>query len=532
MSTQTQQDGPENEPRRGLGVRVLIVEDDDEIREAAQDALLELGYDAHSEASAEKALAAIHQHVPAAVIADVRMPGMSGIEFCKRLTGDWPEVPVLLMTAFGDVDMAVEALRAGAFDFIPKPISFDHLANVLEQAVTRQSASPAMVRLADPAMPAGSCEGLVGSSEALRGVIERIARVAPTQATVLITGESGTGKELVARAVHDGSPRRGQPFVALSCAAMPQGLLEAELFGYRRGAFTGAVQSREGLFQRAEGGTLFLDEIGDLPLPLQPKLLRVLEERRVRPLGSSQEVALDVRIVAATNRDLEQAVRLGHFREDLLFRLNVHHLHLPPLRERGDDVMELAQYFLSRGVKTESSAGRSESSNPESGVSAIAAPSELDDGTPGEAEAGLPETIGAVLGQAPIPLDEASATAGVAPFPGVAYTLTSEAEKLLREYRWPGNVRELENALCAAMALAKDGTIGLRELPARLESAGRGNSTPAVEPISLEEMERRHIEIVLRATGRNKALAARKLGIDRATLYRKLLRLGLSDPQR
>jgi two-component system response regulator AtoC len=548
MSTEMQEEGREGVPRRGLGARVLIVEDDDAIREAAQDALLELGYDAHSEASADKALGAIHQHVPAAVIADVRMPGMSGIEFCKRLTGDWPEVPVLLMTAFGDVDMAVDALRAGAFDFIPKPISFDHLANVLEQAITRQSASPAMVRLEDPAVPVGSCEGLVGSSEALRGVIERIARVAPTQATVLITGESGTGKELVARAVHDGSPRKDRPFVALSCAAMPQGLLEAELFGYRRGAFTGAVQSRDGLFQRAEGGTLFLDEIGDLPLPLQPKLLRVLEERRVRPLGSSQEVALDVRIVAATNRDLEHAVRLGQFREDLLFRLNVHHLHLPPLRERGDDVMELASHFLARGVKYEASAAKRESSYPESGVSAIGRSSEMpaEGFEPsedlGDLEAGVSKadvsdaaaggSAGAALAPARVPLDEAKASGGTAPFPGIPYTLTSDAEKLLRSYRWPGNVRELENALCAAMALAKDGIIGVRELPARLESAGRGSAPPPVEPVSLEEMERRHIEIVLRATGRNKALAARKLGIDRATLYRKLLRLGLSDPQR
>jgi DNA-binding NtrC family response regulator len=577
MSTQSHENSRDSEARRGIGVRVLIVEDDDEIREAAQDALQELGYDAHSEPNAERALAAIHQHVPAAVIADVRMPGMSGIEFCKRLTGDWPEVPVLLMTAFGDVDMAVDALRAGAFDFIPKPISFDHLASVLEQAVTRQGASPAMVRLEDPAMPAGSCEGLVGSSDALRGVIERIARVAPTQATVLITGESGTGKELVARAVHDGSPRRDRPFVALSCAAMPQGLLEAELFGYRRGAFTGAVQSRDGLFQRAEGGTLFLDEIGDLPLPLQPKLLRVLEERRVRPLGSSQEVALDVRIVAATNRDLEHAVRLGQFRDDLLFRLNVHHIHLPPLRDRGEDVMELASYFLARGVKRDSN-------KPESGVSAISdaigsddleSDAELDrdeanDAALADAALGRTssssrsapsgETLSAdepgsherivnegssderianehivartSLAPAPVPLDEASAAGGPAPFPGVTYHLTPDAENLLRGYRWPGNVRELENALCAAMALAKEGRIGVRELPARLESAGRGNAPPPVEPVSLEEMERRHIEIVLRATGRNKALAARKLGIDRATLYRKLLRLGLSDPQR
>jgi DNA-binding NtrC family response regulator len=486
---------------RAQNASVLIVEDDDEIREAARDALLELGYDAHAEASAEKALAIMPQRVPAAVIADVRMPGMSGIEFCKRLTGDWPEVPVLLMTAFGDVDTAVEALRAGAFDFIPKPISFDHLTRVLAQAVGRQAETPAMVRLADPAMPDGSCSNFIGSSEALRAVIERIARVAPTQATVLITGESGTGKELVARAVHDGSPRRERPFVALSCAEMPQGLLEAELFGYRRGAFTGAVQARDGLFQRAEGGTLFLDEIGELPLPLQPKLLRVLEERRVRPLGSSQEVALDVRIIAATNRDLEHAVRLGQFREDLLFRLNVHHIHLPPLRERGEDVMELARHFLARGIRGQSP------TPPASDEVEREAP------RPGDAAA----SAGSASGQAP-----ASAS---------AFTLTAEAERLLREYHWPGNIRELENALSAAMTLSRDGTIGPRELPARLESSGRG-APPPIEPVSLEEMERRHIEIVLRATGRNKALAARKLGIDRATLYRKLLRLGLSEPHR
>jgi two-component system response regulator HydG len=307
--------------------------------------------------------------------------------------------------------------------------------------------------------------------------MERIARVAPTQATVLITGESGTGKELVARAVHRGSPRRDGPFVALSCAAMPHDLLEAELFGYRRGAFTGASQSRDGLFQRADGGTLFLDEIGDMPLSLQPKLLRALEERRVRPLGSPQELPLDVRIVAATNRDLEAAVRLGHFREDLLFRLNVHHIHVPPLRERGDDVMELARHFLARSA------------------SAI------------RVEPGAP--------------------------PPAVPQLTPEAEQLLRAHHWPGNVRELENSLSAAIALAPNGRIGVHELPGRLKAqAGRGSAPPPVEPASLEEVERRHIEIVLRATGWNKALAARKLGIDRATLYRKLMRLGLTEPQR
>jgi len=450
-------------------VRVLIVEDDAEIRSAAHDALVDLGYDAYAEASAERALAVVHQHMPSVVLADVRMPGMSGIDFCRHLTGDWPQVPVVLMTAFGDVDTAVEALRAGAFDFITKPISFDHLKSTLERAIMEMPGDAPVVRLDDPNVPDGSFDGLIGSSEALRGIMERIARVAPTQATVLITGESGTGKELVARAVHRGSPRREGPFIALSCAAMPYELLEAELFGYRRGAFTGAAQSRDGLFQRAEGGTLFLDEIGDLPLALQPKLLRVLEERRVRPLGSSQEVPLDVRIVAATNRNLEQSVEQGQFREDLLYRLNVHHLHLPPLRERGDDVVELSRHFLARAARN--------------------------GGRPCE--------------------------------------LTPDAEQLIRSHEWPGNVRELENSLSAALALAVDGVIGVAELPARLQSGAQRSEPPArVEPASLEEVERRHIQIVLRATGWNKALAARKLGIDRATLYRKLIRLGLTERQR
>lgn len=447
---------------------ILVVEDDEEIRSAARDALEELGYDTLGEPSADGALASIHKYVPAAVVADVRMPGMSGIEFCQRLTGDWPQVPVVLMTAFGDVDTAVEALRAGAFDFITKPLSFQHLAGVLERAVALRRAAPAMVRLEEPDVPDSSFEGLVGSSEALQAVIQRIARVAPTQATVLITGESGTGKELVARAVHRGSARRDGPFVALSCAAMPHELLESELFGYRRGAFTGAAESRDGLFQRADGGTLFLDEIGELPLSLQPKLLRVLEEMRVRQLGSSHEVPLDLRVVAATNRDLEEEVKRGNFREDLLFRLNVHHIHLPPLRERGDDVLELARYFLARAAQN-----------------------------------------------------------------GVHPELTTDAEQLLLSHHWPGNVRELENSLSAALALAPTGSIGVGELPARLQAgAGRPPEAERSEPASLEEVERRHIEIVLRATGWNKALAARKLGIDRATLYRKLMRLGITEPRR
>jgi two-component system response regulator AtoC len=455
----------------GLGARILIVEDDDEIRSAVQDSLSDLGYDAYAESSADRALSMIHQHAPAAVVADVRMPGMSGIEFCQRLTGDWPQVPVVLMTAFGDVDTAVEALRAGAFDFITKPISLDHLTSVLARAVRQHSLAPAMVRLQEPAVPDAARDGLIGSSAVMRSLMERVARVAATSAAVLITGESGTGKELVARAVHRGSPRREAPFVTLSCSAMPPEVLEAELFGYRRGAFTGAAQSREGLLQRAEAGTLFLDEIAGFPLSLQPKLLRVLEERRVRPLGASHDIPLDVRIVAATSKDLEAAVRQGQFREDLLFRLNVHQIQVPPLRERGEDVIELAHHFLSD-------------------------------------------------------------TAAVAGDAGRGAGLTAEAEQLLRAQIWPGNVRELEACLRSAMARAAGGQIDVDVLAALHSAPARPPVAPPVQPESLEEVERRHIEIVLRATGWNKALAARKLGIDRATLYRKLMRLGLSEAER
>jgi DNA-binding NtrC family response regulator len=445
---------------------ILLVEDDDDIRASLEDVLNDLGYEVRAEPSAEAGLAALRQYSPDAIVADVRMPGLSGIEFCQRLTGDGPAVPVVLMTAFGEVEMAVEALRAGAFDFITKPIALDQLTSVLERALQRPRTKTGILRLEDPELPDGGRYGLIGASDAMRGLLERIARVAPTDATVLITGESGTGKELVARAIHARSPRHAGPFVALSCAAMPAELLEAELFGHRKGAFTGAAEAREGLLRAAHGGTLFLDEIGEMPLELQPKLLRVLEDPRVRPLGGTGDVLLDVRVVAATNRDLEQAASQGQFREDLLYRLNVHHVRVPPLRERAADVVELARHFLNRG----SASGRP------------------------------------------------------------AYQLSADAERVLTAYSWPGNVRELENCLNAAAALTAGTSIGLRELPARMHSPTPGQAAPAAEEsASLEEVERRYIEVVLRATGWNKALAARKLGIDRATLYRKLLRLGLSE---
>jgi DNA-binding NtrC family response regulator len=445
--------------------RVLIVEDDDETRMALSDALEDLGHQVRSESCAERALSALEHDDVDAVLTDVRMPGMGGIELCRRLSGDRPNVPVVVMTAYGDVDSAVGALRAGAFDFITKPFSVDGVAEVLDHALDRGRSSTPVVRLASPEVADDSFHGLIGSSAVMRALHQQIGRAAATDSTVLITGESGTGKELVARAIHRASERSSGPFVAVSCAAVPHEILEAELFGHEKGAFTGAVQARIGLFEQATRGTLFLDEIGDMPLDLQPKLLRVLQERRVRPLGASREVLLDTRIVSATNRDLDQAVRSGQFREDLHFRIKVLHIHLPPLRERERDVLELAQHFLSRG------------------------------------------------GNTPPPL-------------------SPEAEQQLLGHDWPGNVRELENAMHAATALATGNAIGLDELPTSVRTRRAPQSATVERPTTLEEVERRHIEIVLKAVGWNKARAARKLGIDRATLYRKLSRFGLDRPAR
>jgi DNA-binding NtrC family response regulator len=443
----------------------MVVEDDEETRLALRDALEDLGHQVSSEPCAEKALSSLEHDDVDAVLTDVRMPGMGGIEFCRRLSGDRPNLPVVVMTAYGDVDSAVGALRAGAFDFITKPFSVDGVAEVLDNALDHGRSGTPVVRLSPAPVTDDTFHGLVGSSPVMRALHQQIGRAAATDSTVLITGESGTGKELVARAIHEASDRSSGPFVAVSCAAVPHDILEAELFGHEKGAFTGAVQARIGLFEQATRGTLFLDEIGDMPLDLQPKLLRVLQERTVRPLGASREVLLDTRIVAATNRDLEQAVRSGQFREDLHFRIKVLHFHLPPLRDRERDVLELAQHFLARP------------------------------------DAASPD-------------------------------LSPEAEQQLLGYDWPGNVRELENAMHAAVALASGGRIGLEELPTTVRTRRRPSAATNEKPTTLEEVERRHIEIVLKAVGWNKARAARKLGIDRATLYRKLSRFGLDRPAR
>jgi DNA-binding NtrC family response regulator len=444
----------------GLTGRVLVVEDDDDTRAALCDALTDLGHAIEAHADGVSALQRLGAAEFDAVLTDIRMPGMDGIELCQRLTGDRPHLPIVVMTAFGDVESALGALRAGAFDFLTKPLSLDKLAVALSRALGRGNKSPIVVRPAPRQTTPNEMEGLIGSSAAMRQVAERIAHVAPGDSTVLITGESGTGKELVARAVHRASGRTG-PFVAVSCAAIPADILEAELFGHTRGAFTGASEARQGLLQQARGGTLFLDEVGELPLELQPKLLRALQVRRLRPVGSTDEVSFDARIIAATNRDLGRAVAEGKMREDLLYCLNVLTIPLPALRDRSGDVLELARHFLAR------------------------------------ASGSL----------------------------GVRYELSVAAERQLTAHSWPGNVRELENAIQASVALASSGQVGFEDLPTGIRAQRPQEST--TESRSLEDVERRHILLVLDALHWNKAEAARILGINRATLYRKLQRYGL-----
>ena len=450
-----------------MSASVLVVDDDAAMCGMLERGLLTSGFETASATSADAALDLLHTRDFDAVVTDVRMRGGDGLKLCRRVNEDRPDLPVVVMTAFGTVETAIEAIRAGAYDFLPKPFEIDALRLVLQRAVRHRALCRKVERLEQALHEAQDFESLIGTSQAIRAAVDVVRRVAPNDAAVLITGESGTGKELVARALHRRSPRRDGPFVAVSCAALPEALLESELFGHRRGAFTDAREARDGLFLQASGGTLFLDEIGDLPLSLQPKLLRALQERSVRPVGGDREVPFDARIVTATNRDLEGAVADGTFREDLFYRVNVVQIAMPPLRIRGNDVLLLAQHFLDRHA----------------------------------AASGRP----------------------------VARLLPAAAEKLLA-YPWPGNVRELQNCMERAVALCSHSEVSVDDLPDRIvRHQPRQIVIDTDDPsclVPMEEIERRYVLRVFESSGRNKSLTARILGFDRKTLYRKLRRFG------
>ena len=449
--------------------RVLVVDDDPEMVALLDRGLVRRGYQVLTAPSGEATLRCLDTEDVAVVITDLNMAGLGGLALTERIVANRPGLPVIVLTAFGSLPAAIGAIRSGAYDFLAKPIDLDAVAVAVERAVRHRRLTEEVVRLRRQVEGARDPE-LLGESAAMREVHDLIARVAPTEASVLVTGESGTGKELVARALHRHSRRAAGPLVAINCAAMPEQLLESELFGHVKGAFTDAKGARAGLFQQASGGTLFLDEIGEMPVGLQAKLLRALQERKVRPVGGDAEVAIDVRVITATNRDLERAIEAGGFREDLYYRINVVHLPLPPLRARGGDVLLLAQRFL---VDT---ARRFD--KPVSGFAPAA------------------------------------------------------AEKLAA-YDWPGNVRELANAIERAVALARFDTITVEDLPERIRAytptALVVSGVDPAELISLEELERRYILHVLRAAGGSRTVASGILGLDRKTLYRRLKAYGVSD---
>jgi two-component system response regulator HydG len=450
-----------------MSSRVLIIDDELSVCELLTANLRRKGFQTTFRTSAEEALEVLGAEEIDVVVTDMNMRGMTGLALCERIVENHPDVPVIVITAFGSFDSAVAAIRAGAYDFITKPFELDMLRLTIERARRHGALRSEVQRLRRVVAETQRFEDLLGASAPMKRVYDILDRIADVDTSVLVTGESGTGKELIAKALHRRSERRSCPFVAINCAAMPEALLETELFGHVKGAFTDAKGSRVGLILKATGGTLFLDEIGDMPLGLQPKLLRALQERTVRPLGSDEEIAYDARIVAATNCDLETAIEEKRFREDLYYRINVVHIELPPLRSRGTDVLLLAQAFIERFA---TSTGRK------------------------------------VTGLSP-----------------------AAAERLM-SYAWPGNVRELQNAIERAVALARYVEITVDDLPEKIRNHKKTHvvvaSDDPAEMLPMEEVERRYITRVLEAVKGNKMLAAQILRLDRATLYRKLAKYG------
>ncbi|MFT4300398.1 MAG: sigma-54 dependent transcriptional regulator [Desulfovibrio sp.] len=448
---------------------ILVVDDDEAHRGMLRTMLRSWGYAVEEASDGDEAVALVREKAFAVVLTDVRMARLSGINALKGILEYNPALPVVLMTAYSSVETAVEALRLGAYDYLVKPLDFDSLKSVLHQAIEHSRLSVENRELRRQLSNTASMPGIIGRSSAIAHMQEIIDTVAPTEATVLISGESGTGKELVARALHAHSSRADKIFVTVNCAALAENLLESELFGHEKGSFTGAERRREGRFAQAHGGTLFLDEVGEMPLSVQAKLLRALQQGEVQRVGSDTQLTVDVRVLAATNRDLRQEVAQKRFREDLFFRLNVISVDVPSLRERAEDIPLLAAHFL------EGFASRNRK---------------------------------VVRGFSPQALDT-----------------------MLR-YSWPGNVRELENAVERAVILCHGDLITGRELPSMLSCAVQEDVRPAEPDASLAGMpldavERRAIEETLRQAGDNKSEAARRLGITRATLHNKLRKYGL-----
>ena len=451
-------------------MKILVVDDELGLRHTLS---LILGEDGHTvvvAADGAAGLEAARDADPDLVLCDVRMPGLDGFGFLDRYRESDGRALVIMMSAYGDDDAAVEAIRRGAYDFIAKPFRADQVLLVVRKAIEREGLRREVARLEDELQALRAPSGVVGRSAAITELLALATKVARHPSTVLVTGESGTGKELIARMIHAASPRAAAPFVAVNCGAIPEALLESELFGHARGAFTGATSERRGLFEEAHGGTLFLDELGELPVPLQVKLLRALQEGEVRRVGDNGARTVDVRVVAATARDLEGDVAAGRFRSDLFYRVNVVRLHLPPLRERSEDVPELVRHFVA--------------------------------------------TFNRRLG-----LD--------------VRAVTPAAMRTLMEYAWPGNVRELENVVERAMVLAEGATLDVEQLPGSIRSNGRSGAPAVPDALDLsvkrqsEQLERTLIERALQRTGGNRTRAAKLLELSHRALLYKIREYGL-----
>jgi DNA-binding NtrC family response regulator len=451
---------------------LLLVEDEAPLRTAVAERLTDIGYEVVEAGSGESALEALADFAFDIVVTDLRLPGMDGADVIEAAVGRYPEIIGIVITGYGTVRDAVDVIKRGAADFVTKPFQFDELKHALDGAIEQRRLKSENAWLREQLQQRYSFEGIVGRSQAMRDLFQTLETVARTASTILVTGETGTGKEVVARAIHHASPRRSQRFVALNCSAIPENLLEAEIFGHVRGAFTGAIGSRQGRLEQAHRGTLFLDEVGTMSMPLQMKMLRVLQEREFERVGDNQTIKVDVRVIAATNADLARMVQEGSFREDLYYRLNVIPVTLPPLRDRREDIALLVQHFLKKFCD--------EGSRP-------------------------------------------------------VMTVSQAAMRSLMTFGWPGNVRQLENAMERAVALSGGRSqVELTDLPADVQQASSaGDLIPGLalpdegldfDPF-ISRIEHEVIRRALERTGGNKAAAASLLNLKRTTLVEKLKRL-------
>jgi DNA-binding NtrC family response regulator len=464
-------------PHRSGRMHVLIVDEDPAVRTACCEIATSLGFVPYGIDSLGKARSLLRGNSIDILILDLKSPAGAGLEVLEEVKLLHPEIAVIVMTAFATVTSAVEAMRTGANDYLTKPFALDELAVVLDRAAERRAVDTASRRLREQLRSQQGLGNLIGNSAEMEKIYRILSKVAHTTHPVLILGESGTGKELVARSIHSNGPSATKPFLPVDCGSLVPTLVESELFGYVKGAFTGATRNKDGLLASADGGTVFLDEIGEMPLDLQAKLLRALQEKEVRPVGATHRVPINVRILAATNRDLASMVEQGRFRKDLYYRLNVVALRIPPLRDRREDIPLLAAHFLNRMARNG----------------------------------------------------------------GAKYTLSDDALRTMSEYAWPGNVRELENSLERACALCSGPVLRLSDLPTQLQdfhlcfgrSAKPGENGAANEPAEvtpLAALERQAILDTLRQLNGDKLTAARLLGIGKTTLYRKLKEYGIGEP--